>query len=1091
MKPILNKELLRRRILQKQLKEKFEARKVRKFLAIHIFWLFLVWFFIIIWLIYLIYLRDLPEIWKLGDSVLPENTVIYDKNWGVLYNLYSKEKRTYVNYENISKNMKDAIVSTEDKTFFENSWFDVKWLIRAGLNYITWKSDKIQWTSTISQQLIKVSYLTNERSLKRKIQEVFLSYKMNNSFSKEKILELYLNKIEYWSNAYWIEEASKTFFWKWAKDLNILESSIMASIPKWPTYYSPYNHSDRLVWYASVYKSDTPKDIIKVVQTENPTFYNPLQNKLKSIITDMTITKDSDKVKVCKLDSKFFKKDFSIDSSWCIKIDASKLLELLNAIIISYNDLNIEKPNEDLADYVMEYNTWRKDFVLWRMLEDDKISAEEYKKAIIDSLEIKFKKYSENIKYPFFVFYVKEYLEQQDFGNQWWLRIYTTIDPKLQDKAEELVKKQVAINKDKYWASNAALVSIDNRNWWILSMVWWVDYFDWSKWANVNIITSERQPGSSFKPIVYANAIANNPISPETPIYDSDTKFGDREPNNYDSKFLWMIPIRKALDYSRNIPAIKIFFYGWWENVIVKFANLLWISSIKLWANYGWPLAIWAWELKPLELAWAYAIFANWWVKKEITPILKIEDKKWNMILDNTPKSNNQSWNQIFSAAASYILSKILSDASSRPNQYRNNVLTLKDRKVAAKTGTSNKDVSVGKKKIILPGDLWTAWYTPQITTVVWAWNTDWSATKWTCDWLNCAAPIWHDYMEFAHKWLPVVDFKEPEWIYHVTISKMSGKLVTDSTPTELRTTSIFAVKPTEYDWGYKSIKVDSLCNWLVTDSTPEEAIKTIYLWWSTNPIIESSNKEWLKNLWRYQSFTETWSWSSSDIKDTPCDRPSWDTSGISLSSNLVNWENLSWIKDLDIRFDAKNPIIKITISVNWKIEKTIPVKESVSWNITEVLNVKEWPQTIVISAVDKFYYSSKVSYKINPSTEDTTSNTGENITWSNTVTKQPIVPVSAPVITMTNPIEWDDTLQLYQNISANIRGKVTWEWIDTINVYLNGKLYKVLDWANSFIVPINEAKDFAAWEYSLKIEAIDWLWKKWIKIVNIIIMWN
>jgi len=359
MKPILNKDILKKRIIQKQLKEKIEAEESKKFLAIHIFWLFLVWFFLFIWLIYAVYLHDLPSINKMWEDILPENTVIYDKNWGVLYNLYSKEKRTYVSYENIAKTMKDAIISTEDKTFLENRGFDFKGLVRAGLNYITWKADKIQWTSTISQQLIKVSFLTNERSIKRKIQELYLSYQLNNTFSKEKILELYLNKIAYWSNAYWIEEASKTFFWKSSKDLNILEASIMASIPKWPTYYSPYNHSDRLMWYTYVYKADSPKNIIKIAETENPAFYKPLQDKLKSIITDLSMNKVSDnKVKICKLNPKFFKSTFYIDDNWCTTIDNSKLLDLLNSIYIPYNNLQIEKPNEDLSDYIMEYNIW-------------------------------------------------------------------------------------------------------------------------------------------------------------------------------------------------------------------------------------------------------------------------------------------------------------------------------------------------------------------------------------------------------------------------------------------------------------------------------------------------------------------------------------------------------------------------------------------------------------------------------------------------------------------------------------------------------------------------------------------------------------
>lgn len=122
----------------------------------------------------------------------------------------------------------------------------------------------------------------------------------------------------------------------------------------------------------------------------------------------------------------------------------------------------------------------------------------------------------------------------------------------------------------------------------------------------------------------------------------------------------------------------------------------------------------------------AYSVFANAGWKKEIVPILRIEDRKGNVI-DRYVESNGK---YVFSDAASYVLSVILSDAKSRPSDFWNNVLTLKDRPVAAKTGTSNKDVSVGKEKKILPRDLWTAGYTPQITTIVWAGNVDGTETK-------------------------------------------------------------------------------------------------------------------------------------------------------------------------------------------------------------------------------------------------------------------------------------------------------------------------------------------------------------------------
>jgi membrane carboxypeptidase/penicillin-binding protein len=147
--------------------------------------------------------------------------------------------------------------------------------------------------------------------------------------------------------------------------------------------------------------------------------------------------------------------------------------------------------------------------------------------------------------------------------------------------------------------------------------------------------------------------------------------------------------------------------------------------------------------------------------------------------------------------------------------------------------------------KKILPRDLWTAGYTPQYTTVVWAGNIDGSETKGTCDGLNCAAPIWKEYMEFAHKGLPVMQFKKPEDVQSATISTITGKLATENTPSANRITGLFVVKPTKYESAGKEVTVDSLCNGKVTETTPSEAIRTGVLV-DLDPIVESYDPSWV-----------------------------------------------------------------------------------------------------------------------------------------------------------------------------------------------------------------------------------------------------
>ncbi len=1081
------KEQLYKKLASKKLQEK-NNKKPLSFIVLYVWWILAGVIFLFFVIVYFIYLYDLPSIDKLSQDKLQESIIILDRKWNELYNLYSKEKRTYMVLSGVSKTMQDAIISTEDKTFFENQWIDLKWIARAGINYVFWKSDKIKWTSTISQQLIRNMFLTTERTVKRKVQEIYLSYKLNSTFSKEKILELYLNKISFWSNAFGIEEASKTFFWKPAKNLWILESAILASLPKWPTFYSPYNHEDRLMWYLYVYKNDTPKEKIVIDESKKFELYKPLVDKFKSIITDLNIENLSwEKIKICKLDKKFFKKEIDIDSKWCITMNFGNLTGFLNGIKIAYTDLNMENPNEEMSDLILEYNTWRKDFVLWRMFEDNKLKSEDYKKSIILGLNFKFKPYTENMKYPYFVFYVKEYLENKywkDFESQWWLKIYTTIDPSLQDKAEELVKKQIEINKTKYGATNAALISIDNKTGQILAMVWWWDYFDSTKlWANVNIITSERQPWSSFKPIEYAYAISAQPISPDTPVYDVDTKFWPWNPDNYDWKFYWRMPLKKALWYSRNIPAIKVFMFAWWEDAIVKFANTLWISSLKLGVWYWAPLWIWTWELKPIELAQAYMVFANKWYKKDTTPILKIEDKKWNVIEEFT----ENTWRYIFSDAACYIISNILSDPANRPWAFWNNVLTLKDRKVAAKTWTSNKEIKKWNKKTILPMDLWTAGYTPQITTVVWAWNNDWSATKWNCDWLNCAAPIWHDFMTFAHKDLPKMTFEEPSSVIHATISKLSWKLATKSTPANLRVTSIFAIKPKEYDSTWlKEVEVDALCNGKVTDQTPLSAIKKVYIA-DSYPIIDSFVKSWLDWIKRHKT---TWTWSELGdntitwYSDEICKRPSLESSWISISSDILEDSSLSEThkKKINIRFDANNPITKIQILDNTNLIKEVQIQEKTSWDVSVDIDFPsdvEWIHNIIIKAIDKYYYNWQISYKVDfwaywLNIEKWVNKDLWNMVDSGSVEQSNLI------INMINPKEGDSEISVFQDQYFNLRWSITSSSeISAINIYINNQLFKILNWTNEFSVPVNEKNDYNVWTYIVTIEVIDNSWKR------------
>lgn len=479
----------------------------------------------------------------------------------------------------------------------------------------------------------------------------------------------------------------------------------------------------------------------------------------------------------------------------------------------------------------------------------------------------------------------------------------------------------------------------------------------------------------------------------------------------------------------------------------MKFARSLGITSLQENGNYGAPLAIGTGEVKPIELLSAYSVFANGGWKKDVVPVLRIEDRKGNVI-DRYVESNGK---YVFSDAASYVLSTILSDAKSRPSEFWNRVLTLGDRPVAAKTGTSNKDVSVGKEKKILPRDLWTAGYTPQITTVVWVGNVDGTETKGTCDGLNCAAPIWHDYMEFSHRNLPKEQFKKPDSVYTATISSISGKLASENTPEGFRVTSIFAVKPTAYENSMKEIETDSLCNGKVTDATPADAIKRGYLI-NVNPIVDSYDPDWLaaiKSWVRSEAgsayFAEAKGNIITDYQDVVCERPGASASRISVSTNFgdVPVRPLG-ANAIVVNYESDNPVVKLKFERDGELfkeiaiegEKTSGTYSNGAFDFDESFNGEH---TLTVYAVDKYGYSGRSSSTVR-------FGRGDN---------------EAPVISVTNPS--DGSVKIYADQFFNLRFEVAdANEIIANNILLDGKLWKILGGGNSFAVAINDGKDLS-----------------------------
>ncbi len=492
----------------------------------------------------------------------------------------------------------------------------------------------------------------------------------------------------------------------------------------------------------------------------------------------------------------------------------------------------------------------RKNLVLKRMLDLKFINEEEHNKAkeeIVNFLP----KQPINIAAPHFVFFVKQYLEEK-YGTsvveQGGLKVITTLDYNLQKKAEEVALEKSKENETNWNGGNTAIVVIDPTNGHILSMVGSRNYFDTTEFdGNFNVATAERQPGSSFKPIVYALAFEKG-YTEDTTLFDVKTEFNSScnpdgssnnpscyTPDNYDNAFRGPMTLRNALAQSINVIAVKLLYLVGVSDSI-KMARNLGITTLKDDPNrYGLSLVIGGGETSLIDMTSVYGVFANQGIRNDYTSIISVEDMSGNKI-----EEYKQNPRQILSPNTTNILSSILSDNEARtPTFGINSLLNIPGREVAVKTGTTNDNK-----------DAWTIGYTPSVAVGVWVGNNDNKPMK--KGGVAMAGPIWNTVMTEALKNHPVESFNKPEPI-------------NNSIPAILRGS-----------WqGGETFTIDTASGGLATEYTPNEYIKEIpitnvqtILHWidKENPLVlknkfgnsDSQYRNWnygIQNWWNLNSY--------------------------------------------------------------------------------------------------------------------------------------------------------------------------------------------------------------------------------------------
>jgi 1A family penicillin-binding protein len=601
---------------------------------------------IILWVAF----TPLPDVNTFIEQKATASTKIYDRTGQtVLYDMNTDVKRDDVALASTSPYVQEATISIEDANFYHEGAVSFTAIIRSGITDILHGSF-VEGGSTLTQQVVKNSLLTQNKTILRKLHEWILAWKLGQHYTKNQILELYLNSAPYGGNLYGVQAASRAYFGIDASQLDIAQSAYLAAMPQSPTYYSPYGNN------------------------------------------------------------------------------------------------------------VADLNT-RKDLVLARMQQLGYITQAQYTQAKNEVVKFDPQQDSSIIA-PHFVFYIRQYLEDKygaDVANQ-GLTVISTLDLSLQNSGESIVNQYALANVKTFNASNASLIAIDPKTGQILAMVGSRNYFDTQIDGAYNATLSLRQPGSSFKPFVYAAAL-NEGYTPDTVVWDLPTQFSTScapsdttndtppcyAPTNYDGQFRGPMTFTTALAQSINVPAIQVLYLAGIQNVI-DLATSFGISSLGNPNQYGLTLALGAAEVSLLQLTDAYAVFADNGIYNPPTGILKITDPNGTVLEQYTPAPK-----QVLNPDVAHEISSMLSNNAARQPEYPPiNPFNFPGYDVAAKTGTTNDS-----------RDAWTIGYTPSIAVGTWAGNNDDTPmVKEIAGYI--VAPMWNAFMQVAIAKYPVEYFTAP-----------------------------------------------------------------------------------------------------------------------------------------------------------------------------------------------------------------------------------------------------------------------------------------------------------------------------------------
>ena len=635
------------------------------------------------------YSNSIPDYKFLKNYKPPVSSKVYSGD-GELVADFSKEKRIFVPYNSIPKNVINSFLSAEDKNFFSHPGVDAKGVLRALINNISniISSKRLEGASTITQQVAKNFLLTNEVSINRKVKEAILAFRIERALSKQRILELYLNQIYLGSGAYGVAAASLEYFDKSIKDLNYAEAALLAALPKAPSKYNPYRNNELAKFRRDLVLKNLFENKHISLEAYNKFKFEKIKlNKIKKVFLEdaQYYIEDVRKNVIGTLTyDKVYKQGFNINTPIDLELQRIATKALRDGLV-AYdkrkgwrgplsNKNYSENWNNDLKKYNLENSiNWKLAIVKKLNKFSAEIQTEDKHEGKIEFQDISWTK--------------KEFNELLNVGDIVYVK-------KIDDKIYSL--KQLP-------KINGGIVVMDPYTGRVLALS---GGFSFKKSEFNRATQALRQPGSAFKPFVYALALENN-YTPTSLILDAPIVLDQGEdlkmwkPENYGKKFYGPSTLRTGLEKSRNLMTVRIA-----QNLgIKKIVNFS--KHLNIYDNPEELLSIslGSAETTLLKLTSAYSAFVNG--GKLVNPILidRIQDSEGKTIYNNSKRKCvncdqisylgedypiiENNYKKAFSPQTAYQMTSILEGVVQRGTAKKLRNLKLN---IAGKTGTTNKN---------------------------------------------------------------------------------------------------------------------------------------------------------------------------------------------------------------------------------------------------------------------------------------------------------------------------------------------------------------------------------------------------------------